>query len=1093
MPARHGSNRYIGGVSQFHLVGMAGRYEEFQRIMLPVDSKNAASAKRPPRNDLTNAPTQQHRAHDETSLEGPPQDSNHHSPTGSLHGSVHYSPTGSVHSAHSSHNSPKIEMPKEKAKKHYDAARLFYTDGGGTSIELERVIKELSVSSSYAPKDARYFFFLAKVFKQSLDFASAIYTLRYVLKLDEHHAAARKHLAELLMKHGQEKMCDAVLAQQRGQEEQQYSLLYNTARVFFDECLVLNKMNAKVWMFKSVCHVHLRQQQDAIDALSRGIHISTGDVRCHVPWTDKRFENDSKGLSGKEVHRLVLARDADRERQERNVRILCEMHVLRGKLYWAGGLTEQGNKDLRFASTLLPEHPEVLVFGALSHKKAERLYAMCVEAYAAGRLGEAGKHIRLALNLSPDDIKMHIMNSKLCRAAKDLSGSYSAIQRATELYQSSSSFDMRLPEDILQQTNLIYNDMAIQCAAQGEYEKSIALLNKVIISERKLTRGLTDINFRFFVNRGDCYRACHELQQAKADYQLALQLIRDPEDQWVVKTRLSLTYYLLATDFFNTSEFALADAAASKAIQSNPQVAAYYAARGQARYYLGRYQEAHDDYRRCLELDPSNDEARLRLAQQYEQTKSLDAGPAAQAGAAVSSAGYIDVRRSVVESMASLQVRPEHQVQAMLHPREARGLPDIRKIVKASSAVAALTGGLSGGGSGCPTLAPRPLPLVNPRLTTSWMAAQDASTCKEKVQLILAKRADVGKGAMWSTLDNAKYMAQARCRPAGALSIEARASKEAGKDGDKGKSYTSAGLKRFSQEASRAALAKYKDDFSFIAGVITSYDDPFLNSLEQPGQRKQNLHIRIAAAGIHEGRRKKLEEDEGSCTIYDHEDSPTGEAFERAEWLKLRSSGPAVADDLIHHLTHAPPTPPAAAEADGGAEARSLASLSTSAATTARQRPEFERSSKTASKFGSRTIGSRYSGGGGAAGGRGGGGRGGRGLGLRVRFASASDGGVGGGETQDGGSVDGSRIVELLAEHGILEENHTLQLQHSGDAFGIVFSEESESALLSMTEEEELAVAAELRAKAEKAESRRKRDLRRDQMRSKIMGERGNV
>jgi cytochrome c-type biogenesis protein CcmH/NrfG len=107
-------------------------------------------------------------------------------------------------------------MPAQKAARFYDMARDFYSLGGGTSVELERVVKDLSSSSSYAPKETKSFYFLAKVFKQSLDYASAIYSLRYVLRLDPNHHAARAHLAVLLMKHGQEKMCEAALAQQRG-------------------------------------------------------------------------------------------------------------------------------------------------------------------------------------------------------------------------------------------------------------------------------------------------------------------------------------------------------------------------------------------------------------------------------------------------------------------------------------------------------------------------------------------------------------------------------------------------------------------------------------------------------------------------------------------------------------------------------------------------------------------------------------------------------------------------------------------------------------------------------------------------------------
>lgn len=100
---------------------------------------------------------------------------------------------------------------------------------------------------------------------------------------------------------------------------------------------------------------------------------------------------------------------------------------------------------------------------------------------------------------------------------------------------------MQLPDEIVRQTNLIFNELALQYAEEGDYDRAIVLLDKVIASAKelalrfrafhKLTSKLTkdtdsapmtdelpplqspqfgaeaQIDHRYFLNRGDCYRA----------------------------------------------------------------------------------------------------------------------------------------------------------------------------------------------------------------------------------------------------------------------------------------------------------------------------------------------------------------------------------------------------------------------------------------------------------------------------------------------------------------------------------------------------------------------------------------------------------
>ena len=73
------------------------------------------------------------------------------------------------------------------------------------------------------------------------------------------------------------------------------------------------------------------------------------------------------------------------------------------------------------------------------------------------------------------------------------------------MYKTQSKTD-DVPIDMTMQTNLIFNEMAIQSAMKGEFNKALLLYNKIISSELKMNRGFKDVDFHYFINRGDCYR-----------------------------------------------------------------------------------------------------------------------------------------------------------------------------------------------------------------------------------------------------------------------------------------------------------------------------------------------------------------------------------------------------------------------------------------------------------------------------------------------------------------------------------------------------------------------------------------------------------
>merc|ERR1719230_233688 len=124
----------------------------------------------------------------------------------------------------------------------------------------------------------------------------------------------------------------------------------------------------------------------------------------------------------------------------------------------------------------------------------------------------------------------------------------------------------REPFQLVRQRSLVYNDMALDCILQKQYEDAITLLNRAIEAETKLatSTGKTRdcVDYRFFVNRGDCYRALGKIELAIADFHRAYD---SSPDDWQIKTRLAVLHYMMGVNLFNKGEFAQAEVELSMA------------------------------------------------------------------------------------------------------------------------------------------------------------------------------------------------------------------------------------------------------------------------------------------------------------------------------------------------------------------------------------------------------------------------------------------------------------------------------------------------------------------------------------------------
>ncbi len=543
-----------------------------------------------------------------------------------------------------------VSLPSDRATLYMERAKHLSMISSGTSIELERQLRELYKSLSYKSDDARVYMLMAKVYKQNLDISSAMFCYRFVLKLDPGNLTATKFLVDLLALRGKELMIVG--------KEMNWKSKFIAARCCFDEALEFNRENYELWVLKAICHVHSEELTEAYEAMSK-----------------------------------VIRPNRD---------LPAEFYILRAKINWGRGLVEQGNQDIRIAASLDPDHPEVLGYINRSYAKSEMLYKKCLEVFKDRNYKLALEHVDHAIFLTNEDVKLHLMRSKILRMMKDYQTSYEAVLKAKALFEvkyQEGDFPVQVPTDINLQINLILNEMAINYAEEGNYEKAILLLNKIIRNDTKkqIDHPHVDVmkaNYKYFVNRGDCYRALEKLDEAILDYESALEL--QPTD-WDIKTKLSLSLYLIATNLFNNAKYPEVDSQLSKAIGCNPKVAEYFVLRGKARYYMTRYFDAHADFRRALELDPSNTEIKQRLQQfddggsdDHQQIKLKSTSAKGRSGRATTktrckSAGLTKdalelsmAQYKTEKKLVEIKVKEDDLIDMMLNPRRAQGLPPLK-------------------------------------------------------------------------------------------------------------------------------------------------------------------------------------------------------------------------------------------------------------------------------------------------------------------------------------------------------------------------------------------------------------------------------
>eukprot|EP00615_Pteridomonas_danica_P010976 CAMPEP_0114331908 /NCGR_PEP_ID=MMETSP0101-20121206/2730_1 /TAXON_ID=38822 ORGANISM="Pteridomonas danica, Strain PT" /NCGR_SAMPLE_ID=MMETSP0101 /ASSEMBLY_ACC=CAM_ASM_000211 /LENGTH=363 /DNA_ID=CAMNT_0001462407 /DNA_START=24 /DNA_END=1112 /DNA_ORIENTATION=+ len=184
----------------------------------------------------------------------------------------------------------------------------------------------------------------------------------------------------------------------------------------------------------------------------------------------------------------------------------CQAYILRGKVNWALGQIEAGNRDFRSAALLSPGHPEVVIFQNMMFSEAGNLYSDAKRAMENKDFDEAVSSLNLAIKAAPEDVRLVVMRATVLRRMGCLEDAFVDLDRAARMYfiarydYQDSELDspeealltlnehmaeypehLREPLEVTRQRNLTANE-----AAKNDHASALVMLDRTIQSEKGL-------------------------------------------------------------------------------------------------------------------------------------------------------------------------------------------------------------------------------------------------------------------------------------------------------------------------------------------------------------------------------------------------------------------------------------------------------------------------------------------------------------------------------------------------------------------------------------------------------------------------------
>ncbi|RHY31591.1 hypothetical protein DYB32_003356 [Aphanomyces invadans] len=345
---------------------------------------------------------------------------------------------------------------------------------------------------------------------------------------------------------------------------------YTTAIVYLTDAVALDALQANYWLHRCLAYIGLENWTKALKDIDHAICIDANDA---------------------------------------------DILVLRAKLNWKLKLIDKGNSDIARAFKLNPNHREVryevsslqidtqVLSLVLTCTKGDYDAAMADVERASQAFFKKKRQSDQPHTNDPDELDEHIQELD----SQSLFGSpvahideHPEITRQRNLILNGRSFNMhmyddtsthacpgrrrsgrnpkwplrRRPERDEPRTNTL--DLSI--------DETPRVMEQAIASEVATASRFDGsvIDYRFYVNRGDCYRA-QSKNHAVTDYNSALELQPMDAD---IHTRVAIIRYQFGLEQFNRGAFDKAEVEFTLAIRHNPSVYHYYIRRGDCYRYL---------------------------------------------------------------------------------------------------------------------------------------------------------------------------------------------------------------------------------------------------------------------------------------------------------------------------------------------------------------------------------------------------------------------------------------------------------------------------------------------------------------------------
>jgi tetratricopeptide (TPR) repeat protein len=272
--------------------------------------------------------------------------------------------------------------------------------------------------------------------------------------------------------------------------------------------------------------------------------------------------------------------------------------ILRCRIYLLMDQIELAHKDFARAKAIDPTVALLKRIESHFMRRGNSLFHEATVHLISLRYEQALKLLNTSIVIDPNDPKRYMLRATTHRQLEKFENALEDLKEAS----------LRTPanerSEIIKQTALTFNDIALKHQSLGNTEQAIAYINQAAILDPKVPG--------FFINRGDFHRSLDppRLAHALADYQKANELSRDDPQ---IMFRISLIHHAFGLQLFNKRDYFSSETEFSLAIQHWTQVAMYYVNRGNCYFYTQNYTLALADFRAALKLDPDNVEARAKV------------------------------------------------------------------------------------------------------------------------------------------------------------------------------------------------------------------------------------------------------------------------------------------------------------------------------------------------------------------------------------------------------------------------------------------------------------------------------------------------